>query len=126
MTLPPPTACPFLGCCIVGPHWHGTASMMPPIETIHGMHCSKAFEERDEARRELAEIKRVLSDYHQQIGTGILAVKRLAKRLHEASAPKADLSATGYFSPVAEPSSLSKALAELSNGLANEAEEAGP
>lgn len=27
---------------------------MTEIQTIHGMHCSKAFEERDEARRELA------------------------------------------------------------------------
>lgn len=59
--------------------------------------------------RELAEITRVLIAFHRQEGEGILAVKRLAKRLHEASVSQTDLSADGYFSPSAEPSSPEEA-----------------
>ena len=56
-------------------------------------------------RARAEEAERVLIAFHRQEGEGLLAVKRLAKRLHEASAPKADLSPAGYFSPAGPPSS---------------------
>jgi len=54
---------------------------------------------------ERSEIKRVLVAFHRQEGDGIMSVRKLAKRLHEASASPAELGEAGYFSPASPPSS---------------------
>jgi len=72
---------------------------MEPCEMHDGARraCGQCLSSRE---AELAEIKRVLIAFHRQEGEGILAVKRLAKRIYEASASQADLTGERPTSPL--------------------------